>query len=41
MRKFKLPVTWEMCGVMEVEAESLEDASMKVNMEMLEFYAEE
>ena len=25
-KKFKLPVTWEMCGVVEVEAESLEAA---------------
>lgn len=25
-KKFKLPVTWEMCGVVEIEAESLEDA---------------
>ena len=26
MAKFKLPVTWEMCGVVEIEAESLEAA---------------
>ena len=26
MKTFKLPVTWEMCGIVEVEAESLEDA---------------
>ena len=26
MAKFKLPVTWEMCGTVEVEAESLEAA---------------
>ena len=26
MAKFKLPVTWEVCGVVEVEAESLEAA---------------
>lgn len=26
MKKFKIPVTWEMSGFVEVEAESLEDA---------------
>jgi hypothetical protein len=26
MSKFKLPVSWEMCGEVEVEAESLEAA---------------
>ena len=26
MAKFKIPVTWEVCGVVEVESETLEDA---------------
>ena len=26
MKKYKLPVTWEMCGTVEIEAESIEDA---------------
>lgn len=26
MAKFKLPVTWEVCGFVEVEAENLESA---------------
>lgn len=30
MAKFKVVVTYEMCGIMEVEAESLEDAIDKV-----------
>ena len=25
-KKIKLPVTWEVCGMIEVEAESIEDA---------------
>ena len=29
MKTFKLPVTWEVCGIVEVEAESLEDAITK------------
>lgn len=26
MKKFKIPVTWEVCGIVEVEACTLEDA---------------
>lgn len=26
MAKFYLPVTWEVCGIVEIEAETLEDA---------------
>lgn len=25
-KKYKLPVSWEMCGIVEVEADSLEEA---------------
>ena len=30
-KKFKLAVTWEMCGVVEVEGENLEDAMNNFN----------
>jgi hypothetical protein len=33
MPKFKVAVSWEMYGVVEVEAESVEDAILIVNMD--------
>ena len=26
MKKFKIPVSWEMCGCLEIEAETLQEA---------------
>lgn len=26
MRKFKIPVSWEMCGIIEIEADTLKEA---------------
>ena len=36
MEKFKIPVTWEVCGEVEVEAESLDEA-----VEMVDFDPDE
>ena len=29
-KKWKVPVSWEMCGIIEIEAETLEDALEQV-----------
>lgn len=31
MSKYKMPVTWEMCGYVEVEADSIEEAVKTFN----------
>lgn len=36
MPKFKIPITWEVCGEIEVEAESLDEA-----VEMVDFDPDE
>ena len=33
--KFKIPVVWTVCGTMEIEADSLEDAVLKAEDEPL------
>ena len=35
-RKWKVPVTWEMCGIAEIAAETLEDA-----MEEVQYHSDE
>ena len=34
MKKWKIPVTWEMCGMVEIEADTLEEAMKIVETDM-------